>query len=323
MATVILRHFLPFLPGSDIQIQSGKLLRGGKCLPDHIGTGKATVGVLINIQLAIIRRAHLGGSRIIGQSKNILQIELTVRHLQERIVDTVPVVMQLCRNIIFPKIFHPFDLQFGQIQMVAKASLSLFSGRLLLRCLPGCSRQLTLRKYILLPVFVIAAFIRGQGKLYQLVKIGTFVHCCRIGTHLTVNSRQKCIRKYYRIPGGNILLELLFSGGVHIISRATVLIGSVTQGIILQTVLVIIRFILIIIQIPDMRIDQPIHGTVIVNGLIVFHIHGSGAGTHIDHIISIVEILYLANELCGSHLGNGNPSTVTALPQKSFHGICR
>jgi len=55
-----------------------------------------------------------------GQSKNILQIELTVRHLQERIVDTVPVVMQLCRNIIFPKIFHPFDLQFGKIQMVAK-----------------------------------------------------------------------------------------------------------------------------------------------------------------------------------------------------------
>ena len=72
-----------------------------------------------------------------------------------------------------------------------------------------------------------------------------------------------------------------------------------------------------------MRIDQPIHGTVIVNGLIVFHIHGSGAGTHIDHIISIVDILYLANEFCGSHLGNGNPSTVTALPQKSFHGICR
>ena len=127
MATVILRHFLPFLPGSDIQIQSGKLLRGGKCLPDHIGTGKTAVGVLINIQFAIISRIHLGRSRIIRQSKNILQIKLTVRHLQERIVDTVPVVMQLCRNIIFPKIFHPFDLQLGQIQMVAKVPLSLFS----------------------------------------------------------------------------------------------------------------------------------------------------------------------------------------------------
>ena len=207
--------------------------------------------------------------------------------------------------------------------MVAKASLSLFSGRLLLRCLPGCSRQLTLRKDILLPVFIIAAFICRQGKLYQLVKVGASVHGFRICAHLTIDSRQKCIRKYYRIPGGNILLKLLFSGGVHIISRATVLIGSVAQGIIPQTLLVIIRFILIIIQIPDMRIDQTVHRAVIVNGLIVFHIHGSGAGTHIDHIISIVEILYLANELCGSHLGNGNTSSVTALPQKSFHGICR
>ena len=228
MTTVVFRHLFPLLPGSDIQIQSGKLLRGRKCLTDHIGTGKTAIGVLINIQFAIISRIHLGRSRIIRQSKNILQIKLTVRHLQECIIDTVIVVMQLGGHIVLTQILYPFDLQFGQIQMVAKASLSLFSGRLLLRCLPGCSRQLTLRKYILLPVFIIAAFICRQGKLYQLVKVGASVHGFRICAHLTVNSRQKRIRKHYRIPGGNILLELLFSGGVHIVSGSPILIGSVT-----------------------------------------------------------------------------------------------
>ena len=72
-----------------------------------------------------------------------------------------------------------------------------------------------------------------------------------------------------------------------------------------------------------MRIDQTAHRAVIVNGLIVFHIHGSGAGTHIDHIVTVVEIFYLTDELRRSHLGNRNTSSVAALPQEAFHGIRR
>ena len=127
MTTVVFRHLFPLLPGSDIQIQSGKLLRGRKCLTDHIGTGKTTVGVLIDIQLTIIRRTHLGSRCVIGQGKNILQIKLTISHFQEGIVDTVPIVMQLGGHIVLTQILNPFDLQLGQIQMVAKVPLSLFS----------------------------------------------------------------------------------------------------------------------------------------------------------------------------------------------------